>query len=222
VHAPWLVLINILVEFAVGRQDEAMPGKRHRRLFDFAAAVRFQVRLKFRLSLPKGWESNGQTPDTRLPNSCGTWTGLSCHEERLRGFTPRQFRSSFAAGPPGFRPSLGFLGFNCVDNAFELSLFVRVLGASLKRVGTAHQDRVYAGGLLESTAHNMRLHPIIIGGGIAGLCLGKGLRKARIGIAVYEKRAQTLSGGSSALRDADLLYLQLGEKRAAGPVPPSW
>src|SRR5262245_61541271 len=33
----------------------------------------------------------------------------------------------------------------------------------------------------------MRFHVIIIGGGIAGLCLAQGLRKAGISIAVYEK-----------------------------------
>src|SRR5262245_12996788 len=33
----------------------------------------------------------------------------------------------------------------------------------------------------------MRLHVIIIGGGIGGLCLAQGLRKAGISVAVYEK-----------------------------------
>jgi 2-polyprenyl-6-methoxyphenol hydroxylase-like FAD-dependent oxidoreductase len=33
----------------------------------------------------------------------------------------------------------------------------------------------------------MRLYAIIIGGGIGGLCLGQGLRKAGISVAVYEK-----------------------------------
>src|SRR5262249_31327369 len=33
----------------------------------------------------------------------------------------------------------------------------------------------------------MRLHVIIIGGGIAGLCLAQGLRKAGIGVTVHEK-----------------------------------
>jgi hypothetical protein len=41
--------------------------------------------------------------------------------------------------PPGSAvgPTLGFIGFNRVDNAFELGLLLRSLGTSLEDVGTA-------------------------------------------------------------------------------------